>query len=116
MIIIPDSFKGSMSSLEVATIISEEATKCGYSTIKIPIADGGEGTVDCLLYALGGHKEFVQVLSPESKEITAYYGITNDGIAVIEIAESSGLTKQTSYKALEATTYGFGQLILDALN
>lgn len=117
MIIIPDSFKGSMSSGEVANIIAEEAIKYGHPyQCKIPIADGGEGTVDCILATLGGHKEYIQVKSPENVDIKAYYGITDDGIAIIEIAESSGIVKQSSYRALEATTYGFGQLILDALN
>ncbi len=117
MIIIPDSFKGSMSSTEVADIIAKEAKKCGYENcIKIPIADGGEGSVDCILASLGGHKEYVTVKSPENKDISAFYGIATDGTAIIEIAESSGITKQTSYQALEATTYGFGQLIRHALD
>ncbi len=116
MIIIPDSFKGSMTSIEVADIVAAEAGKQGYSNvIRIPIADGGEGSVDCILNSMGGHKEYVQVMSPEYKEITAYYGITEEKTAIIEIAESSGITKQTSFQALQATTYGFGQLILDAL-
>ncbi len=117
IIIIPDSFKGSMSAVEVADIIAEEAAKAGFENcIKIPIADGGEGSVECVLAGLGGCKEYVSVKSPEYKDITAYYGITEDETAIIEIAESSGITKQSSYQATEATTYGFGQLIFDALN
>ncbi len=116
LLIIPDSFKGSMPSLEVAEIIEKEAIRYGLQTQVIPIADGGEGTVDCVLRALGGHKEYKKVFSPEGKEIEAYYGITRENTAVIEIAESSGITKQSTYRALEATTYGFGQLIEDALN
>lgn len=115
IIIIPDSFKGSMSSGEAADIIETEAkrfTNC--DCIKIPIADGGEGSVDCILALLGGHKEYVQVKSPENLDIVACYGIAKDKTAIIEIAESSGITKQTTFQALEATTYGFGQLIMDA--
>lgn len=117
IIIIPDSFKGSMSSGKVADIIETEAkryTSC--ECIKIPIADGGEGSVDCILALLGGRKEYVQVKSPENLDIAAFYGISEDQTAIIEIAESSGITKQTTFQALEATTYGFGQLIMDAFS
>lgn len=117
IIIIPDSFKGCMSSIEVASIIEEEVTKStNRKCITLPIADGGEGSVECILASLGGTKEYVLVKSPENRDILAFYGISKDKTAIIEIAESSGITKQTTYQAKEATTYGFGQLILDALN
>ncbi len=116
IIIIPDSFKGSMSAIEVCDILAEVVEQFTSSkVIKLPIADGGEGTVDCLLTALKGEKKQTIVTSPEGKDILASYGIAN-GLAIIEIAESSGITKQTSYNAPQATTYGFGQLILDALD
>lgn len=117
IIIIPDSFKGCMSSIEVASIIEEEVKQStNRECITLPIADGGEGSVECILASLGGTKEYVQVKSPENLDILAFYGISKDKTAIIEIAESSGVTKQTTYNAKEATTYGFGQLILDALN
>lgn len=134
IIIIPDSFKGSMSSTQVSDLLEraifdsfgqicgEKNDKkpghrdCKPEIIKLPIADGGEGSVDCLLRTLGGTKEFVTVKNPEGIEISAYYGISNENVAFIEIAESSGLTKQKSFRAMEATTYGFGQLILAALD
>lgn len=117
IIIIPDSFKGSMTSIKVSDIIEESIKKyVEINTVKIPIADGGEGSTDCILMTLGGEKISVKVKSPENVEINAYYGITKDRIAVIEIAESSGITKQTSFDAKNATTYGFGQLIKDALD
>lgn len=108
-----------MSSETVAGIISEEIEKAwnsdNLSIVKIPVADGGEGTVDCVLSALPGEKIYLRVKSPENKEIEAYYGVASD-TAVIEIAQSSGITRQTSYNAKAATTYGFGQLIRDALD
>lgn len=117
IIIIPDSFKGSMTSVEVADILASSARQhTGKTCIQIPIADGGEGSVDCILSALGGTKRFVRVKSPENLDIMAYYGVTLEGTAVIEIAESSGLTKQSTFRALRATTYGFGELIKDALD
>lgn len=122
IIIIPDSFKGTLSSEEVADIISDEIRDVSVDKInivKLPIADGGEGSTDCILKSLGGEKISVVVKSPENKDIEAYYGIISrerNKTAVIEIAQSSGITRQNSYDAKTATTYGFGQLILDALD
>ena len=117
VIVIPDSFKGSMTSQEVADILAEsieEHLKC--EVVRLPIADGGEGSMDCILRAKGGSRKTVTVHSPEGKLIEVAYGILPDGTAVLEIAESSGLTKQTGFRALEASTYGFGELIRAALD
>lgn len=117
IIVIPDSFKGSMSSTTVADIISDAICRgSNENVIKIPIADGGEGSTDCILSSIGGRKTEVNVKSPENKDILAYYGIAEDNTAIIEIAESSGITKQTSFNTKNTTTYGFGQLILYALD
>lgn len=114
--IIPDSFKGSMSSEVVASTIERVAKEVfSCETSAMPIADGGEGSTKVILAKTGGKLVSVKVLSPERKEIEAYFGVMTDGTCVIEIAESSGLAKQTSFEAMEATTYGFGQLILAAL-
>lgn len=117
VIVVPDSFKGSMTSREVADILAASAKqylKC--ETVRLPIADGGEGSLECILRAKGGNRKLVRVHSPENKLIEAAYGILEDGTAVIEIAQSSGLTRQTGFHALDATTYGFGELITAALN
>lgn len=117
VIIIPDSFKGSMSSETVADIIEKViCEKTDYETVKIPIADGGEGSTSCILNSLGGNERTIKVQSPEGVPIQATYGILSDMTAVIEIAESSGLTKQKSFAAGKATSFGFGQLIKDALD
>ena len=117
VIVIPDSFKGSMSSPEVADILAAAAMKyVKCDVIKIPIADGGEGSVDCILRAKGGTRRLATVHSPEGTLIEAAFGIVDGNTAVIEIAESSGLTKQTGFHALDATTYGFGELIKAALD
>ena len=115
-IIIPDSFKGSISATSAAEIIGRAARAAGYDTVEVPIADGGEGTVDCILKTAGGEKISVRVRGPEGKDIDAAYGITAGNIAVIEIAESTGITKQSSLHPMSAGTYGFGQLIRDALD
>ena len=116
ILVIPDSFKGSMTSEEVADIITLSARNAGFNVTTVPIADGGEGSIDCILRILGGKKESLKVLGPSGKKITAFYGITANGKAVIEIAESTGITKQSSLHPMSANTFGFGELILDALN
>lgn len=116
-IIVPDSFKGSIASDEAADVLAEVIEeKLHCETIKLPIADGGEGSVDCILRAKGGVKKYVKVHSPEGKIIDAGFGIIDEKTAVIEIAESSGLTKQTGFHALSASTFGFGELIKAALD
>ena len=117
VIVIPDSFKGSMSSEKVADIIGDVLdSQTDLEVVRIPIADGGEGSTNCIMRSMGGEKIHVTVTSPEGKQIEAFYLITPDKKAVIEIAESSGITKQTSFNATKATTYGFGELIKDALD
>lgn len=117
IIVIPDSFKGSMSSETVADILSDVISKeTQYEPIKIPIADGGEGSTKCIINALGGTYKTAWVHSPDNRIIRAEYGVTYDGTAVLEIAESSGITKQLKPDALKATTIGFGELIKAALD
>ncbi len=117
VIIIPDSFKGSMSSEKVAGVLNEIILqRKGCDTISIPIADGGEGSTRCILEALGGTYKNVRVHSPENTIINARYGITHNRVAVLEIAESSGLTKQKTLNPMTANTYGFGEMIKDALD
>jgi glycerate kinase len=116
VIVIPDSFKGSMSSPVVTDILTDAAHRTGFDTIGVPVADGGEGTIDCVLKITGGRKHAVRVCGPGGEDITAAYGITSRGEAVIEIAESTGITKQDRLHPMTAGTFGFGQLILDALD
>lgn len=120
IIISPDSFKGTMSSIEVCNIIEQGIENIFTDTevIKIPIADGGEGTVDAFLTAIGGEKIKTKVKGPLFEEVEAFYGILPDKeTAVIEMAAASGITLVEDKKnPLLTTTYGTGQLILDALN
>jgi glycerate kinase len=119
IIIAPDSFKGSLSAIEICDIIADVAHAYFPESeiIKLPISDGGEGLVDALLAASLGEKVWLKVKDPLWRDIQAFYGILSSGTAVIEMATASGLPllKSHDFNVLEATTYGTGQLIVDAL-
>lgn len=117
VVIAPDSFKGALSSRQVANIIYEELMLRFPACvgIKMPIADGGEGSLETILAAAGGAVYQQTVLSPDDRMIEADLGILPEGVAVVELVQSSGLTKQNGLHPMSATTYGFGQLIAAAL-
>ena len=92
-ILIPDSFKGTMSSAQIISIMKERILfhnpEC--EIVSIPVADGGEGSVDAFLTALGGEKVHVRTRDPWNEEVESFYGMLPDGTAVIEMAASAGL-------------------------
>ena len=118
VLIAPDSFKGTLSAQQIADIIGDElAERFPDTTIeKLPIADGGEGSVETIIAAVGGHLETATVRGPNGRQIKAHYGVTTDGHAVLEAAQSTGITRQHKLHPMTATTYGFGQLITHALD
>lgn len=120
IVIVPDSFKGTMSSIEVCNIVERgiKNIKPSVEIVKIPIADGGEGTVDAFLNAVGGEKVCVEVFDPLFRKVKSQYGILPDGnTAVIEMAAASGLLLvDEGNNPCKTTTFGTGQLILDALD
>ena len=116
----PDSFKGSVSALEAACAIEQGLRRVFPDAVidKIPMADGGEGTVESLVDATGGHLHTQRVLAPLGNTVNAQFGILADGeTAVIEMASASGLTLVPPHERdpLRTTTYGTGQLIHAAL-
>lgn len=117
-VLIPDSFKGTLSSKEICSIIEKSINyhfpECRVSSI--PVADGGEGSVDCFLEALGGEKVYETVKGPYFEDMRSYYGLINGGeTAVIEMASCAGLPLVEDRKdPSKTTTYGVGQLILSA--
>lgn len=120
IVVAPDSFKGSVSALEAARAMEQGLRRVfpDASIEKIPMADGGEGTVQSLVDATGGHLQTRRVLAPLENEVDAQFGILSDGeTAVIEMASASGLTLVESHERdpLRTTTYGTGQLIHAAL-
>jgi len=117
-VLIPDSFKGTLSSSKICSILKEEIFKFfpGADVVSIPVADGGEGTVAAFLEAVGGTLVPVAVKGPFFEDISCSYGILKDGTtAVIEMASCAGLPMVEGRKnPLKTTTYGVGEQILDA--
>lgn len=116
-IVIPDSFKGTMSSGEICQIMKESILN-HYPQAEvtcIPVADGGEGSVDAFLQAMGGKKEYVTVQGPYGEPIEGFYGLLPDGTAIVEMAAAAGLPLVGDNKHAEkTTTYGAGQLMVAA--
>ncbi|WP_118185398.1 glycerate kinase [Paraburkholderia phosphatilytica] len=120
IVIAPDSFKESLTAAETARQI-----EAGFREIfadadyrRMPIADGGEGTVDALLDALGGERRHAKVGDPLGRPVDAVYGLAADGTAVIEMAAASGLHLVTGAERnpLVTSSRGTGELILAALD
>jgi glycerate 2-kinase len=120
VLIATDSFKGSLTSLQVANLIRNGILRVypKAETEIVPIADGGEGTVESIVKSVGGRYRTVEVHGPLWDIVNARYGIIKDHTAVIEMAESSGLILVPKGKKnpLVTTTYGFGEQIKDALD
>lgn len=121
IVIAPDSFKGSLTAVEISDAIEQGIREIfpDAKVIKIPMADGGDGTVECLVNATGGEILKEKVRGPLGDEVLASYGILGDKkTAVIEMAEASGLTlvPENKRNPLITTTYGTGQLIKAALD
>lgn len=121
IIIAPDSFKGSLTALEVCDAIASgiHAFDPSAECLKAPMADGGEGTVQSLIDATGGTLRHVTVQGPLWEPVEACYGILGDGeTAVIEMASASGLplVPPDRRNPLHTTTFGTGELIRHALD
>lgn len=117
----PDSYKGSLTAKEAAAAMQAGVSKVfpDATFVQIPMADGGEGTVQSLVDATGGHLVSAEVTNPLGHQTLASYGILGDGTtAVIEMSAASGIQFIDADNAnpLTATTYGTGELMLDALD
>ncbi|HEX8403182.1 MAG TPA: glycerate kinase [Duganella sp.] len=121
IVIAPDSYKESLTAMAVANEI-----EAGFREIfpdadylKVPVADGGEGTVQAMIDASGGRLVTLRVRGPLGEPVDAFYGIMGDGAtAVIEMAAASGLELVPAARRdpLRTTSYGTGELIRDALD
>lgn len=121
ILIAPDSFKESLSAAEVAEAIrdgmSEVLPDATYTLL--PLADGGEGTMEALVIAAGGRYVTTQVTGPDGTQIQARFGLIHDDrTAVIEMAEASGLQRLPAARRnpMKTTSRGTGELIQEALN
>ena len=113
-----DSFKGCMSSVE-ANRAAAEGVRCACpdaEIVQVPVSDGGEGFLEAFHVAIGGELIAVTVNDPLMREVTARY-LLKDEMAVIEMAQASGLTLLTKEERdpMVATSYGTGQLVVDAV-
>lgn len=120
-VVAPDSFKESMTAKEVCDAMEKgiKEADSAAEVIKVPMADGGEGTVDSLVDATHGQRVIVEVTGPLGNKISAYYGILGNGTtAVIEMAKASGLeiVEKKKRNPMITTTFGTGELIRDALD
>lgn len=120
-ILAPDSFKESMTAKEACISMEKGIRKVfkDATCIHVPMADGGEGTVDALIESTNGNLHEVEVTAPLGNKVKAKFGILGDGkTAVIEIAEASGihLVKLEDRNPLLTTTFGTGELIKHALD
>lgn len=115
-----DSFKGTLSSEQIIGLLTDSANRIfpGCETKGVPIADGGEGTVDAVITVTGGELREVAVHGPLMEETTATYGVFHGDSAIIEMAAASGLPMVPADRRnpLHTTTYGTGELIRDALD
>lgn len=118
VIVIPDSFKGTMSSSEVCRTMESaiHEINSAIEVITIPVADGGEGSVEAFLKALRGEKVYCKVTGPFFEEMEAFYGRLEQDTAVVEMAACSGLPLVEGREdPMLTTTYGVGELMLDAI-
>lgn len=121
IVVAPDSFKGSLSAVDVANAMEKGILSVfkDAQVVKLPIADGGEGTTETLVMATGGHFIKTNVMGPLGKTVEAVWGILGDGkTAVLEMAAASGITliAKEERNPQITTTYGTGQLIKAALD
>lgn len=124
-----DSFKGSLSSLEAGNAVKEGIRKVHKeaNVEVLPLADGGEGTVEALTIGMGGHLEYIEVTGPLGNRVSSTYGIVEkadinagkkiEKTAIIEMSAAAGITliKAEERNPLKTTTYGVGEILKDAI-
>jgi glycerate kinase len=117
VLVAPDKFKGTMTAGEVAAAIAAGLRDGGRNTEQLPIADGGDGTADALLRALGGDWVEADATDALGRPIRARFALLADGRAVVEAAEASGLARIAEHErdAFAATSRGTGELIAAAV-
>lgn len=117
VVVAPDSFKGTFSATEVAAALARGLRAGGQEVVELPLADGGEGTMDALLVALGDEWRTAIVADPLGRPVGAAYGLLPDGSAIVESAQATGLGRvpEADRDAWAASTHGTGELIIAAV-
>lgn len=120
ILIAPDSFKESLSALEVAQHIAAGVRRVFPEAViqQVPLSDGGEGLTESLTAAMGGVLERHQVTGPRGEKVSAVYGLVGNHTAIIEMAQASGLelVPRDQRDPMTATTFGTGELVRVALD
>lgn len=120
VVLAPDSFKESMSAAEAAAAMARgvRAVYADAECVEVPMADGGEGTAEALVDALGGQWREVATVDALGRPITARYGLTPDGLAVIEVAAAVGigLIPPAEREVMASSSAGVADLVRDALD
>jgi glycerate kinase len=116
-LVAPDSFKGTFSAREVAAAIAAGLRSAEREAVELPVADGGEGTMEVLVNALGGELRTATVSDPLGRRIEAGFALLPGGAAVVETAQASGLglVDEGERDAWAASTRGTGELIVAAV-
>lgn len=119
VVVVPDSFKGTLSAAAVAAALAAGVRDAGHAAVELPAGDGGEGTTDGLLAVLGGDRLTAVVADPLGRPVEAAFAMTPDGRAIVESAEACGLHRLGPGElgpssAWRASTRGAGQLIAAA--
>src|SRR5690606_25950047 len=112
VVVAPDSVKESLSAAEVAAAIARgvQLASPDAHVVCVPMADGGEGSVDAVVAATGGHRHTAKVLNANGQSCDAAWALLNDGTAFIEMAAAAGLEQipEQERRALDAGTFGVG--------
>ncbi len=120
VVVAPAAFKGAVSAHEAARALATglELAVSGIALRLVPVADGGEGTLDALVAARGGRLQSCEVSDPLGRPVTAELGVLPDGTAVVELARASGYERlaETERDAEATSTFGSGQLVRAALD
>ncbi|MBW1294184.1 glycerate kinase [Aquimarina litoralis] len=121
IVLAPDKFKNSLTAMEFCLAVESgiKQLRSDIEIVKLPLADGGDGTIEVVNYYLKGQKIIVEVNNPFFKPVKACYLYSESTrTAFIEMAEASGmkLLKEEEFDCKNATTYGTGEMILDAMN
>ncbi len=120
IVLAPDSFKGSLSAIEVVAAMKRGIASIDPAAVicEAPMADGGEGITDNIVQLFNGRTEYLEVTGPAGKPTKAKYGVFRENICVIEVAETSGITLLTEGELdpLKTTTFGLGEVIKAALD